>query len=106
MKTGRSSAVSREETVHVENKLSRTRRQVEEEENEEEEVEDDEGNAMEPVAGRLEIRVLDRAEGSAVVETVNNNLPPTSQVPARKSEVDETEEHHPKGIVLGKYSRN
>jgi hypothetical protein len=102
MKAGRSSAVNRGETVHVETKPSQTQRPVEEEENEEEEVEDDEGNAMEPVAGRLEIRVLDRAEGSAVVETVNNNLPPTSQVPARKSEVDVAEEHQPKGIVLWK----
>ena len=38
------------------------------EENEEEE------NVMEPVAGRLEIRVVDKGEGSAVVETLNNNL--------------------------------
>nr|CAD7397299.1 unnamed protein product [Timema poppensis] len=45
--------------------------------NEEEEEED--GEIMEPVAGRLEIRVLDRAEGSAVVETVNNNLRPRSK---------------------------
>nr|CAD7262256.1 unnamed protein product [Timema shepardi] len=37
--------------------------------NEEEEEED--GEIMEPVAGRLEIRVLDRAEGSAVVETLD-----------------------------------
>ncbi|CAG2053271.1 unnamed protein product [Timema podura] len=36
--------------------------------NEEEEEED--GEIMEPVAGRLEIRVLDRAEGSAVVKTL------------------------------------
>jgi hypothetical protein len=106
MKTGRSSAVSRGETVHVGNKPSQTQTQVEEEENEEEEVEDDEGNAMEPVAGRLEIRVLDRAEGSAVVETVNNNLPPASQLPAKKSEVDDSEEHQPKGSVLGKYRKN
>nr|CAD7593292.1 unnamed protein product [Timema genevievae] len=45
--------------------------------NEEEEEED--GEIMEPVAGRLEIRVLDRAEGSAVVKTVNNNLRPRSK---------------------------
>nr|CAD7199544.1 unnamed protein product [Timema douglasi] len=45
--------------------------------NEEEEEED--GEIMEPVAGRLEIRVLDRAEGSAVVETVNNNFRPRSK---------------------------
>nr|CAD7414199.1 unnamed protein product [Timema cristinae] len=49
--------------------------------NEEEEEED--GEIMEPVAGRLEIRVLDRAEGSAVVETVNNNLRPRSKPPTR-----------------------
>lgn len=36
--------------------------------------EEEEVGNMEPVAGRLEIRVLDRAEGSAVVETHNNNL--------------------------------
>ncbi|XP_066991308.1 tau-tubulin kinase homolog Asator isoform X3 [Anabrus simplex] len=35
---------------------------------------DEEDGVLEPVAGRLEIRVLDRAEGSAVVETCNNNL--------------------------------
>lgn len=29
---------------------------------------------MQPVAGRLEIRVVDKGEGSAVVETLNNNL--------------------------------
>ncbi|KAK7794232.1 hypothetical protein R5R35_012552 [Gryllus longicercus] len=39
-----------------------------------EEEEDEEVGNMEPVAGRLEIRVLDRAEGSAVVETHNNNM--------------------------------
>lgn len=39
------------------------------------EGEEEEEEIMEPVAGRLEIRVLDRAEGSAVVETVNNNVP-------------------------------
>ncbi|PNF21858.1 Tau-tubulin kinase-like protein Asator [Cryptotermes secundus] len=100
-KTDRTSAVSRGEAVHVKNKPSQIQTQVEvqkvEKEEEEEEEEDDEGNAMEPVAGRLEIRVLDRAEGSAVVETVNNNLPPTSQAPAKKPEVNEAREHQPKG---------
>ncbi|KAL0281246.1 UNVERIFIED_CONTAM: hypothetical protein PYX00_002293 [Menopon gallinae] len=38
------------------------------------EEEDEELNHIEPVAGRLEIRVLDKAEGAAVVETLNNNL--------------------------------
>ncbi|KAK6633702.1 hypothetical protein RUM44_004309 [Polyplax serrata] len=38
----------------------------------EDEVEEE--NVMQPVAGRLEIRVVDKCEGSAVVETLNNNL--------------------------------
>jgi hypothetical protein len=95
LKTGLSSTVSRGETVPVENKPSQIQIQQEEGEEEEEE-EEDEGNAMEPVAGRLEIRVLDRAEGSAVVETVNNNLPP-SQVPTKRPELNEVEEHRVKG---------
>jgi hypothetical protein len=33
-------------------------------------------------------------------------LPPTSQAPAKKPEVNEGREHQPKGSVLGKYSRN
>ena len=100
MKTGITSAVSGGEAVPVENKPSQIQAQQEEEEedgdDEEEEEEEDEGNAMEPVAGRLEIRVLDRAEGSAVVETVNNNLPPTTQVPTKRPELNEVEEHHVK----------
>jgi hypothetical protein len=110
MKNGRSSAVSKVETVPVENKPSQPQTQVkvqEERKEGEEEVEEedeDEGNAMEPVAGRLEIRVLDRAEGSAVVETVNNNLPPTSQVPVKRPELNGAEEHCLKGKKLLKYT--
>jgi len=100
MKTGITSVVSRGEAVPVANKPSQIQAQQKEEEDEEEDDEDeeeeDEGNAMEPVAGRLEIRVLDRAEGSAVVETVNNNLPPTTQVPTKRPELNEVEEHHVK----------
>ena len=94
MKTGITSAVSEGEAVPVANKPSQIQAQQEEEEEDEEE--EDEGNAMEPVAGRLEIRVLDRAEGSAVVETVNNNLPPTTQVPTKRPELNEVEEHRVK----------
>jgi hypothetical protein len=98
MKTGINSVISGGETVPVENKPNQIQtRQEKEEEEEEEEEEEYEGNAMEPVAGRLEIRVLDRAEGSAVVETVNNNLPPTSQVPTKRPELNEVEEHCVKG---------
>ncbi|XP_021929053.1 tau-tubulin kinase homolog Asator isoform X1 [Zootermopsis nevadensis] len=100
MKNDRSSAVSKVEMVPVENTPSQPQIQVkmqeekkEEDEEVEEEEEEDEGNVMEPVAGRLEIRVLDRAEGSAVVETVNN-LPPTSQVPVKRPELNGAEEHH------------
>jgi hypothetical protein len=97
MKTGVTSGVSGGEAVPVENKPSQIQvQQEEEEEDEEEEEEEDEGNAMEPVAGRLEIRVLDRAEGSAVVETVNNNLPPTTQVSTKRPELNEVEEHRVK----------
>jgi len=96
MKTGITSGVSGGEAVPVENKPSQIQVQQEEEEEDEEEEEEDEGNAMEPVAGRLEIRVLDRAEGSAVVETVNNNLPPTIQVPTKRPELNEVEEHRVK----------
>jgi len=96
MKNDRSSSVGKGETVPIENK---PRVEVEEEKNEEEEEEEeDEGNAMEPVAGRLEIRVLDRAEGSAVVETVNNNLPPTSHVPTKRPE------EHPESKKLSEYT--
>ena len=95
MKTGITSAVSGGEAVPVDSKPSQIQAQQEEEEEEDEE-EEDEGNAMEPVAGRLEIRVLDRAEGSAVVETVNNNVPPTTQVPTKRPEVNEKEEHRVK----------
>jgi hypothetical protein len=96
-KTCITSTVSGGEAVPVENKLSQIQpQQEEEEEGEEEEEEEDEGNGMEPVAGRLEIRVLDRAEGSAVVKTVNNNLPPTTQVPTKRPELNEVEEHHVK----------
>lgn len=42
------------------------------EEAEEEEEEEEEEGEMEAVAGRLEIRVVDRAGGSAVVETANS----------------------------------
>lgn len=94
MKTGITSAVSGGEAVPAENKPNQIQARQEEEEDEEEEEE--EGNAMEPVAGRLEIRVLDRAEGSAVVETVNNNLPPTTQVPTKRPELNEVEEHRVK----------
>ncbi|XP_063219538.1 tau-tubulin kinase homolog Asator [Bacillus rossius redtenbacheri] len=51
----------------------------EEDNEDEEEVED--AMLMEPVAGRLEIRVLDRNVGSAVVETVNNNIKPHNKHP-------------------------
>jgi hypothetical protein len=37
---------------------------------------------------------------------VNNNFPPTNQVPAKKPEVNEAREHQPKGSVVGKYSRS
>jgi len=100
MKTGVTSAVSGREAVPVENKPSQIQAQQEdkdeEEEEEDEDEEEDEGNAMEPVAGRLEIRVLDRAEGSAVVETVNNNLPPATQVPTKRPELNEVEENRVK----------
>jgi len=101
IKTGVTSAVSGGEAVPVEKKPIQIQAQQEEEEagkeeEDEDEEEEDEGNAMEPVAGRLEIRVLDRAEGSAVVETVNNNLPPTTQVPTKRPELNEVEENRVK----------
>jgi len=103
MKAGVTSVVSGGEAVPVENKPSQIQAQQEEEEDkekeeegEDEDEEEDEGSAMEPVAGRLEIRVLDRAEGSAVVETVNNNLPPTTQVPTKRPELNEVEENRVK----------
>lgn len=95
MKTGITSAISGGETLAIENKPNQIQAQ-QGEEDEEEEEEEDEGNAMEPVAGRLEIRVLDRAEGSAVVETVNNNLPPTTHGPTKRTELNEVEEHRVK----------
>jgi hypothetical protein len=97
-KTGITSVVSGGEAVPVQNKPIQIQTQQEEGEEDEEEEEEDEGNAMEPVAGRLEIRVLDRAEGSAVVETVNNNVPPpVTHVPTKRPELNEVEEHHVKG---------
>jgi hypothetical protein len=111
MKNDRSSAVSKVEAVPVDSKPSQPQTQVkmheerkeeEEQVEEEEEEEEDEGNGMEPVAGRLEIRVLDRAEGSAMVKTVNNNLPPTSQVPVKGPQLNGAEEHRLKGKKLSK----
>ncbi|XP_049839239.1 tau-tubulin kinase homolog Asator-like isoform X4 [Schistocerca gregaria] len=60
--------------------------EVEEEEVEEEEDEEEEEGEMEAVAGRLEIRVVDKAGGSAVVETANSrantHLQPLTRKPS------------------------